>query len=66
MRRMVLFLLVFLFVPRSFAEPLAMEKASRVVLVGSGLGARMMHYGLFETALHRRYPGAPSVHPQYV
>ena len=38
------------------AEPLTLEPGSRIVLVGNGLGARMMNYGHFETELHLRYP----------
>ena len=33
-----------------------LEKKSRVVLVGNGLGSRMLHFGHFETGLHLRYP----------
>ena len=37
-------------------EPIALEKGSRIVLMGNGLGSRMLHYGHFETGLHLRYP----------
>ncbi|MFT5124952.1 MAG: mono/diheme cytochrome c family protein/glucose/arabinose dehydrogenase [Candidatus Omnitrophota bacterium] len=40
----------------SHAEPLPIHKNARVVLIGGGLGARVMHYGSFETELHARYP----------
>lgn len=29
---------------------------ARIVLMGSGLGSRMVHYGHFETGMHLRYP----------
>jgi mono/diheme cytochrome c family protein/glucose/arabinose dehydrogenase len=38
------------------AAELELKKGARVVLVGSGLGSRMMHYGHFETMLHQQYP----------
>jgi mono/diheme cytochrome c family protein/glucose/arabinose dehydrogenase len=38
------------------AEVMELPKDSRVVLLGNGLGSRMLHYGHFETELHRRYP----------
>lgn len=34
------------------AEPLKLEKGSRIVFVGNGLGSRMMQYGCFEASLH--------------
>ncbi len=40
----------------SFAAPLEVKEDARIVLVGNGLGARMMHYGHFETGMHQRYP----------
>jgi mono/diheme cytochrome c family protein/glucose/arabinose dehydrogenase len=39
------------------AKPLSLENDSRVVLVGSGLGSRMMRYGHFETELQLRHSG---------
>jgi mono/diheme cytochrome c family protein/glucose/arabinose dehydrogenase len=36
-------------------EPLSLERDSRVVLIGNGLGSRMMRYGHFETELQRRH-----------
>ncbi len=38
------------------AVEMELPKDSRVVLLGNGLGSRMLHYGHFETELHRRYP----------
>lgn len=40
----------------SATEPLTLEKGSRIVLVGNGLGARMMQYGTFENTLHLQHP----------
>lgn len=37
------------------SEPLSIDKESRIVLLGNGLGSRMMEYGYFETEMHRRY-----------
>ena len=39
----------------SAAEPLRLKKGSRVVLLGNGLGSRMMSFGHFETEIHRRH-----------
>ena len=47
---------VLLFISRTFAVPVEVKKDYRVVLVGNGLGARMIHYGHFETEMHQRYP----------
>ncbi len=47
---------VLLFLSRTFAVPIEVKKDCRVVLVGNGLGARMIHYGHFETEMHLRYP----------
>ncbi|MEM7199826.1 MAG: PVC-type heme-binding CxxCH protein [Planctomycetota bacterium] len=38
------------------SRSLELKKGSRIVLVGNGLGSRMLHTGLFETRLHLRYP----------
>ncbi len=38
------------------AVELDLPKDSRVVLLGNGLGSRMLRYGHFETELHLRYP----------
>ncbi|MFT5131054.1 MAG: glucose/arabinose dehydrogenase/lysophospholipase L1-like esterase, partial [Rhodothermales bacterium] len=40
----------------SSAAELALKEGSRIVLLGNGLGARMMHYQHFEVEMHRRYP----------
>ncbi|MBT6399418.1 MAG: hypothetical protein HOK04_06490, partial [Verrucomicrobia bacterium] len=34
------------------ATPFELEKGSRVVLVGNGLGSRMIQFSSFETLLH--------------
>ena len=38
------------------AAPLELKKGSRIVLVGNGLGSRMMQYGTLETRLHLQHP----------
>lgn len=38
------------------AVEMELPKDSRVVLLGNGLGSRMLRYGHFETEMHRRYP----------
>lgn len=38
------------------AEPFEIQADSRIVMIGGGLGARMMNFGHFETELHQRYP----------
>ena len=38
------------------AGKLQLDPNSRIVLLGNGLGSRMMHFGHFETELQRRYP----------
>ncbi len=45
-----------LLMPLLPAAEIKLEKDSRVVLLGGGLGSRMLHYGHFETEMHRRYP----------
>ena len=45
-----------LVLPAQSAEPFRLEPQARVVLMGNGLGSRMLHFGHFETALHLRYP----------
>src|SRR5262245_27202739 len=42
--------------PPQAAEPIKLEKQARIVLLGNGLGSRMIHFGHFETELHLRYP----------
>jgi putative heme-binding domain-containing protein len=38
------------------AEPIKLDKQARIVLLGNGLGSRMIHFGHFDTELHVRYP----------
>ncbi len=38
------------------AAELKLQKDSHVVLLGGGLGSRMLRFGHFETEMHRRYP----------
>lgn len=45
-----------LLIPAAQAAELELAKDARVVLLGNGLGSRMLRYGHFETELHRRYP----------
>jgi mono/diheme cytochrome c family protein/glucose/arabinose dehydrogenase len=45
-----------LLVPTARAAELELPKDARVVLLGNGLGSRMLSFGHFETELHRRYP----------
>jgi len=35
---------------------LKLKPGSRIVLIGNGLGSRMIHFGQFETGMHLRYP----------
>jgi len=42
--------------PAQAADPFRIDKQARVVLMGNGLGSRMIHFGHFETELHLRYP----------
>lgn len=37
------------------AAPFVLEKNSRIVLIGNGLGSRMMQFGSFETDLHLQH-----------
>ncbi len=37
-------------------QGLELERGDRVVLMGNGLGSRMLHFGQFETGLQLRYP----------
>lgn len=43
-------------IPAIAAEPVALEPGSRIVLMGGGLGSRMVHFDHFETGLHLRHP----------
>lgn len=54
-----IFVLVFmLFSVLQFQKPLTLElkQDAHISLIGGNLGSRMMHYGLFETEMHVRYP----------
>jgi mono/diheme cytochrome c family protein/glucose/arabinose dehydrogenase/lysophospholipase L1-like esterase len=53
---LIVFAAIALLVLRSPAAELKLQKDSRVVLLGGGLGSRMLHFGHFETEMHRRYP----------
>ena len=37
-------------------SPIELTKGARIVLIGNGLGSRMLHFGHFESGLHLRYP----------
>lgn len=41
--------------------PLTVEKGERIVILGNGLGERMLFFPHFETDLHRQYPNAELV-----
>ena len=56
LRRKASFLLLLLVSTICFADTLKVEKGSHIVLVGNGLGSRMLNYGHFETELHLRFP----------
>ena len=38
------------------SAPPELKPDARIVLLGNGLGSRMMNYGHFETEMHRRFP----------
>ena len=52
----ILFLFLIFLVQLSEATPLTVDKDERIVLLGSGLGSRMSHFGHFETELQLRNP----------
>ena len=56
MKPIIQILFGLLFICPSFGVPLKVKEDARIVLVGNGLGARMMHYGHFEAGMHQRYP----------
>jgi mono/diheme cytochrome c family protein/glucose/arabinose dehydrogenase len=56
MQKFSLFSFCVLLAVQGFAEPLVVKKDARLVLIGGGLGARMIHYGHFEAELYKRYP----------
>ncbi len=37
-------------------QKIQLDSGTRIVLMGGGLGSRMLHFGHFETGLHVRYP----------
>jgi hypothetical protein len=49
-------LFIFLATLSATATPFELKKGSRVVLLGNGLGSRMMQFGSFETLLHLQHP----------
>jgi mono/diheme cytochrome c family protein/glucose/arabinose dehydrogenase/lysophospholipase L1-like esterase len=51
-----LWLVAWLVASFSSLAQLELKKDARVVLLGNGLGARMMQYSHFEVDMHRRYP----------
>jgi putative heme-binding domain-containing protein len=42
--------------PQQAPDPIRIDKQARIVLIGNGLGSRMIHFGHFETELQLRYP----------
>jgi putative heme-binding domain-containing protein len=42
--------------PAQSSDPVKLEKQAHVVLMGNGLGSRMIHFGHFETELQLRFP----------
>ncbi|MCX6977372.1 MAG: hypothetical protein NTX04_05400, partial [Verrucomicrobia bacterium] len=57
-RTATLFLATLTFLlPTSWGADLELQKDTRVVLLGNGLGSRMLRFGCFESEMHRRYPG---------
>ena len=49
-------LFIFLATLSATATPLELKKGSRVVLLGNGLGSRIMQFSSFETLLHLQHP----------
>ena len=49
-------LVLFLGIIACSAAPLTVSKDDHIVLLGNGLGSRMMQYGIFETSLHLLHP----------
>ena len=56
--RILLSAIVGLFCLNASADthPLAVEKGERIVILGNGLGERMIYFPHFETDLHRQFP----------
>lgn len=50
-----------LFAPAQAADKLKIEKGDHIVLLGSGMASRMMHFNHFETELYLRFPDADLV-----
>lgn len=52
------FMALFSLIPMLHAAPLleGLRPATRIALVGNGLGAQMLDYGYFETQLHQSFP----------
>ncbi|MCM8530844.1 MAG: c-type cytochrome [Lentisphaeraceae bacterium] len=58
MKNTIILYLVLLLTPiLHSAEKLKLEKGSHIVLLGNGLGSRMMHFNYFETEIYRRNIG---------
>jgi len=53
---LVAVILLFLNSCQEKAKNIKIEKGASIVLLGNNLGARMMHYGSFETEMHVKYP----------
>ncbi|MEN8866209.1 MAG: PVC-type heme-binding CxxCH protein [Akkermansiaceae bacterium] len=53
---MKIVLFIFLAILSATAAPLELKKDSRIVLVGNGLGSRMMQFGSLETRLYLQHP----------
>jgi mono/diheme cytochrome c family protein/glucose/arabinose dehydrogenase len=49
-------LVILLGIVTGTAAPLTLEKDSHIVLIGNGLGSRMMQFGTFEASLHALHP----------
>jgi len=49
-------LLLLVAAPLLAQEPIPLAPGARIVLMGNGLGSRMLHYGHFEADLHLRLP----------
>ncbi len=52
----ILLPLAYLTAPHAVAVPLSIDSGESIVLIGSGLGSRMSHFGHFETELQLRHP----------
>ena len=54
----LIFLLPFSFGFELLGAKISLSKGDDVVLVGAGMGSRMIHYGHFETEIFLRHPTA--------